>query len=502
MRLAIEVIWAAWGVLGMMSPYLLLGFAVAGLLSVMFSPRWIERHLGRESFSSVLKAAVFGIPLPLCSCGVLPVSAAMRQHGASRAAAVSFLISTPQTGVDSIAATYALLGPVIAIYRPIVALLSGVFGGFLVYRFGIIQSQRSNSRHTAVDSTQALSDKQSAPGSSCTESCGAIASCINDNSARDTASPPIFRVWAAMKYGFIDLPRDIGGHLLFGALVAGALTVLVPPSAMATWLGGGIAAMLLMVIAAVPFYVCATGSVPIALGLIHMGASPGTAFAFLVAGPVSNAAGLTLVGKLLGFRVLVIYLTTVVASAVGGGLLLDQILMRGNFDATTIAHCLDSTEGLTLATHLWAGLLVGLIAAAYLRPRLGANRGKDSASSLSRTSTEAAESRALGNTGRAIDDTSKQNSSTDTSDGRLARLIQPGLWRIGGMRCTHCANTIRDCVARLPGVEQVDVDFAASQLSVSIGTASVEQIEQAVRALGYSIEEITLADVSPSEHAN
>src|SRR5208283_5713248 len=129
-------VWQCWLVLLEMAPYLLFGFALAGLMSIWISPEWTERHLGGTGLGPVIKATLLGIPLPLCSCSVIPVAASMRRHGASRAAATAFLLSTPQTGVDSIAVTYALLGPIFAVFRPIAALISGVLGGALVLAFG------------------------------------------------------------------------------------------------------------------------------------------------------------------------------------------------------------------------------------------------------------------------------------------------------------------------------------------------------------------------------
>ena len=123
---------ASWAVFGAMAPYLLLGFVVAGLLSVVISPEFVERHLGGRGIWPVIKASAFGVPLPLCSCGVIPVAASLRRHGASKGATTAFLISTPQTGVDSIMVTFSLLGPVYAVFRPVVALISGVFGGAVV----------------------------------------------------------------------------------------------------------------------------------------------------------------------------------------------------------------------------------------------------------------------------------------------------------------------------------------------------------------------------------
>lgn len=466
MGVVLDFVLACWAVLGAMGPYLLLGFLVAGLLSVAFSPQWVERHLGRESFGSVVKAALMGVPLPLCSCGVLPVSASMRRHGAGKAAATSFLISTPQTGIDSIAATYAVLGPLIAVYRPIVALLSGVIGGFLVYRLvgidGAAEPTQSGGQSIAAgcaaagDSDAAKSDAPAADAAlpvcaaagaeSHSRTVAGVSDCCGGAEGDSPSSQP--RWMRALSYGLLELPRDIGAALLFGVLIAGAVSAFVPPSALAAVLGGGPIAMLLIVLAAVPFYVCATGSVPIAAGLIHLGASPGVAFAFLVAGPASNAASLTVLGSLLGRRVMLIYLATVVASAVGGGLLLDQLLRIGpaRWSDAAVA-CAQHAEGVSTATHLWALTLLGVIALAYLLPRL----------------------------------------RTAGAAQTVASLWQ---WRVGGMHCSHCAASIERCVGELPGVESVDVCWERQTLSVRGRGVAADSVEAAVRQLGYSAERL------------
>ena len=173
--------WQCWLVVVEMAPYLLFGFALAGLMSIWISPEWTERHLGGKGLGPVVKATLLGIPLPLCSCSVIPVVASMRRHGASRAAATSFLLSTPQTGVDSIAVTYALLGPIFAVFRPIAAVISGVMGGAPVLVFG-----RANSEEADVPPA-------------CTDAC-----CSGDR-----AAPAWLR---AARHGFVTLPRDLAGR--------------------------------------------------------------------------------------------------------------------------------------------------------------------------------------------------------------------------------------------------------------------------------------------------
>jgi hypothetical protein len=332
-RVAVE----SWRVWCEMAPFLLVGFLVAGALSVCISAEWVERHLGRRGLSSVWKAAILGVPLPLCSCGVIPVAASMRRHGASRAAVTAFLLSTPQTGVDSIAATYALLGPVFAAFRPVAALISGLLGGVLVVLLGESKQERAAERVAPP---------------ACTEAC-----CIGDRSR-----PALMR---ALSYGLVTLPRDVGGALLLGVLIAGLMGVLVPPHQLHAYLGGGILSILLLMAAGVPIYVCATASVPIAAGFMHMGASPGAALAFLIAGSVTNPATFTTVWKVLGRRTALLYLLSAAASAVGCGLLLDQVFAWVSTAAPQLdAHTHEMTHGGWLST-CWAAALLAVLAFSY-----------------------------------------------------------------------------------------------------------------------------------------
>jgi len=332
--IALEILWQSWLVLGQMAPYLLLGFLVAGLLSVGISPAWVERRLGRRGVGPVITASLVGVPLPLCSCGVIPVSASIRRHGASRGATSAFLLSTPQTGVDSIAVTYALLGLPFAVFRPLVALVTGIAGGFLVELF----DRRGEPEKAEPEDGGARSgpcadgchDAGIAPGPD------ACPGCSND---APTHEPPTTCTQAgceggrrghviarALRYGFVTLPRDIGPALLVGIVVAGAIGALVPEAQLRAYVGGGVLSILLAMAAGVPIYVCATASVPIAAGLIHLGASPGAALAFLIAGPATNAATLTTAWRVLGRRATVVYLATVAVSAVVSGLFLDWLI--------------------------------------------------------------------------------------------------------------------------------------------------------------------------------
>ncbi|HPC94395.1 MAG TPA: permease [Sedimentisphaerales bacterium] len=294
-----------WAVFAEMSPYLLFGFFVAGLLSMLVSRKMVERHLGGPGVLPLFKAAIFGVPLPLCSCGVIPVSMSLHKQGASKGATISFLLSTPQTGVDSILVTYSLLGPVFAIFRPLVALVTGVVGGVLVNLFG-----KPDSAAPAVDPP-------------------------SDRSADPTWTR---RFIDGMEYAFVTLPRDIGKPLLLGLAIAAIISALTPDDFFAEKLGHGLPAMLVMMAVGIPIYVCASASVPVAAALILKGLSPGAALVFLMTGPATNAAGLTTIWNAMGRRTALLYLATVAGCALAAGLLLDALVSRMQIETVSHVH--------------------------------------------------------------------------------------------------------------------------------------------------------------------
>ncbi len=292
----------SWNVMEEMAPYIIFGFGFAGLLSVFISQKTVERHLGGNKLLPIIKSALFGIPLPLCSCGVIPVAASLRRNGASRGATTSFLISTPQTGVDSIMVTLGLLGPVFAVFRPVAAFINGLIGGILVKIFGNDDDIKTNENIT------------------CANGCGV------------DEKPKGNKLFQAFHYGFISLPQDISKALLIGLIVAGGISALIPPEFLLPFLGTGIGAMIVMMLLGIPVYVCATASVPIAAALIAKGVSPGAALVFLMTGPATNAAAIATVWKILGRRTAIIYLASVALTALWSGILLDFVF---NYSGTT-----------------------------------------------------------------------------------------------------------------------------------------------------------------------
>jgi uncharacterized membrane protein YraQ (UPF0718 family) len=293
-----------WQTLSDMAPYLLFGFLMAGLLSVFLSPELVERHLGTGRFLPVVKASLFGVPLPLCSCSVIPVAASLRQHGANRGATTAFLISTPQTGVDSIFVTYSLLGLVFAIFRPVAAFLAGLFGGMVVAQMG---------------DEPVVKAEEEGPSCSC------------HKGGR--------RTWReGLHHGFVVLPRDIAKPLLLGLVIAGLMGALLPPNYFAGGLGQGFGAKVIMLLVGIPVYVCATATVPVAAALIVAGVSPGAALVFLMTGPATNAATITTVWTMMGRATALVYLGVVAVSALASGVLLDAIYVHTGTAAAVADH--------------------------------------------------------------------------------------------------------------------------------------------------------------------
>ncbi|MBP7050576.1 MAG: permease [Phycisphaerae bacterium] len=321
-----QIVVGFWATFAEMSPYLLFGFLVAGVMAMFVSRRMVERHLGGVGVIPIFKASLFGVPLPLCSCGVIPVAMSLRKHGASRGATVAFLLSTPQTGVDSILVTHSLLGPVFAVFRPIAALVTGLVGGILVNLSG-----RKNG-----SPTQAAADSPREP---------------------EPVVPFGRRIRDGLEHGFVTLPRNIGKALLIGLVVASVISALVPDNFFADRLGRGLPAMLVMMLIGIPIYVCASASVPVAAALIAAGLSPGAAFVFLMTGPATNAAGLATIWNALGRRTAILYLVTVASCALAGGLILDALVAHVDIGAGTHVH--DMGPG--LVQHASAIVLLALL---------------------------------------------------------------------------------------------------------------------------------------------
>lgn len=391
-----------------MAPYILLGFLIAGLMHAFVPQRTMARHLASPGIGSVCKAALIGIPLPLCSCGVLPTAIAMRRGGASRAATTSFLVATPQTGVDSIAATYSMLGPAFAVIRPVAALITALGGGLLV---------------GASEKTEA-----------------AAACCGMDESEPARRKEPFLtRCLSALKYGYVDLVASIGGWLVAGLLIAAIITVYVPADYFATLGDHPLLAMLAVVVVAIPMYVCATGSIPIAMSLMLKGLSPGTALVLLMAGPAANFASFTLISREMGKKAAFLYIAAIIAGSIGFGLAIDYLLPRSWFVLPHIAQGCCHTDLPGIFPLICAGVMTLLLVVAFFR--------------------------------RYCSKSKTFNDMTQT-------------YVIKGMNCPHCQATVTKAISGVEGVTQVEVNLSTGKAVVE-GTHDPAAVCAAVTAAGF-----------------
>lgn len=334
--IAMQTIWAileaTWEMALAAAPWLVVGLIVAALIKVYVPSDWLTQFLrGRWG---VVKAAFIGAPLPLCSCGVIPAALALRRQGASRASVMSFLVATPETGVDSVAVSYALLGPFLAVARPISAVFSaivtGLIGAAIPESPGAGSSAVSTQPLTETDAGGCCSSKpktscceSSAPQSSCCETKEPVSSCCSSKQA-DTAGPRKPGLFAALVEAAGEILGDLAKWLLIGLLMAGAISTFVQAEQLEAF-GSGLPVMLLMVVIGIPMYICATASTPLAASLLIAGLSPGSVLVFMLAGPATNIATLGVVRKELGTRYMVAYLIGVAASAIACGLVTDAI---------------------------------------------------------------------------------------------------------------------------------------------------------------------------------
>ncbi len=345
-----DLLAAAWGLFREASFYMLLGFLVAALVHAWVRTETVVRHLGTGRFRPVFLAALVGIPLPLCSCGVVPAAAGLRRKGASDGATMAFLISTPESGVDSIAVTYALLDPLMAVVRPVAAFLTA-------FTAGIAQA-------LLPERVALPTPLPAATGCGCDGGCGPVPPAGKSDSPSGSR---LSRLGAGLRYAFGDLLGDIGRWFLLGILLAALITVLVPDGWIGALSAAPLASMGLMLAAGIPMYVCATASTPIAAALILKGLNPGAALVFLLAGPATNMATISMVTGLLGRRALAVYLTAIAACSLALGLLTDALYALLGTEARAVAgeaaHFLP--PGLEIAA---AVCFAALLAAATLRP--------------------------------------------------------------------------------------------------------------------------------------
>ena len=354
MTILLNVFYEIWVLVCEMAPYLLLGFLLAGLMHEFVPKSLSRRYLSGRSMKSVLWAALFGVPLPLCSCGVIPTAMGLRREGAGKGATIAFLIATPQTGVDSIVATYSLMGLPFALIRPLVAMVTAVMGGWLVNAtdneiLAVRSPQKHEEEHHGCCCGEHHEEEHSHDcccGKHHEEEhhdccCGkhheekhSHGCCCGEHKRNIW-----HRLWDAMTYAFVEMMGDIGKWLLVGLAVAGIITALVPDTWFAVFQGNSLLSILFVLLLSIPMYLCATGSIPIAVALMLKGLTPGAALVLLMAGPASNAASVVVIRKELGWRTLLVYLSSLVLGAVVFGLAIDLLLPEAWF--TQALHLTD-----------------------------------------------------------------------------------------------------------------------------------------------------------------
>ncbi|WP_163327905.1 SO_0444 family Cu/Zn efflux transporter [Desulfurobacterium thermolithotrophum] len=308
--------------------YIIIGLFIAGILHELLPYDFIKKHLGKGNFKTLIKAAIFGIPLPLCSCSVVPFIGALRKQGANKGAVLTFTIATPITGIDSILATYGIFGLFFTVYRVITSLILALVAGLLSIIFN-----SKNSKEEMLLKTSCC--------------------CSNKSQERKT-----FSLKRALKYGFETLFKDIAKPLFWGIVIGSLITTLIPQN-LETFLRENVLFSYILVLAvAIPMYVCATSSLPIAASLIIAGVPVGAAFVFLTAGPATNAVTIGVVDKILGRRTLFIYLATVIIGSILFGVFLDSIFEVQGINAKEIVHLEEVSNPLKI---LFTGIFLILL---------------------------------------------------------------------------------------------------------------------------------------------
>jgi uncharacterized membrane protein YraQ (UPF0718 family) len=315
------------------APWLLLGLLIAAVLKAYLPDRLLTRLIGGRGLGAIGRAAVIGAPLPLCSCGVMPAALGLRRQGASPGGTVSFLVATPETGVDSVAVSYALLGPLLTIVRPIAAIVSAVVAGLscqlVADRFGPWPGRVAGGAPDG-DGPAPSEGPSAEPASGCcseTNEAPATGDGCCDTGGEPAAPAGLFaKLRQGLRYTANELMDEIWVWMLVGILAAAAVRTFIPPDSLATW-GSGLAVMLLMLGVGIPMYICATASTPLAAAMLAAGMSPGTVLVFLLAGPATNVATMGLVRRELGSAVLVGYLGSMAVTTLALGLATDGLLL-------------------------------------------------------------------------------------------------------------------------------------------------------------------------------
>jgi len=457
MNVATDWLLQALDLFRLMAPYLLLGFFLAGLLHVLVPREWVARHLGGRGLKAAVKAALVGTPLPLCSCGVIPFADLLKRQGASRAAITSFLISTPQTGVDSILASYGMLGLPVTLWKVLTALVSGILGGVLS---GRLVRDTADGAPSAAPAGAPLS----APS----------AMLPAERRVRSLAA----RARNAFSYGLGTLVQEVAGWLVVGTLIGGAIAAFVPDDFLARNFPNPYLQMVAVLVVAVPLYVCATGSVPVAAALVMKGMPLGAAIVFLIAGPATNVATLTVFTKVLGRRTVVIYLAAIVVVSFAFGALFQVAFPNAELpltaQATVDGHAghagaqpagqadhaapgvLKQISWVQWASSVLLALLIARALILKVRPR------------WPRRARATAERRRPG-----------------VVPGKEAGTLDTVHLAVEGMTCGHCRGNVERALRAVTGVAEVRVSLEKHLATIRGEDLQIDALIAAVRACGY-----------------
>jgi len=400
-------------ILGEMSPYLLLGFFFAGMLYAFMPRQKIEKYFSGNSVKSSVLAALFGVPLPLCSCGVIPTGTALYKNGASKGGTVSFLISTPQTGVDSILATFSLLGLPFAIIRPLAALVTGITGGIITGKVTKNETEKTSFQEQKV---------------------------VEKNLGQ--------KIKDVFRYGFVDFIQDISKWLVIGLVLAAIISALIPDNFFELLNLPPILQMFMILLVSIPLYICATGTIPLAAILILKGLSPGAAFVLLMAGPATNAATITMIGKVLGKKSLFTYLGTIIIGALSFGLIIDYVLPEQWFTLIASEHLIHNHGENISWWQIASGItLLALIFNGYLQRYLSSNQN-----------------------------------TTETINNNLMEIKTI---KVEGMTCNHCKANVESNLEKLSFITSARVNLADKSVTIEGDNLEIEKARETIEALGY-----------------
>jgi hypothetical protein len=444
-----------------MAPFLLLGFLLAGILHV-----WVPNHLyvpkiSKPNFKSVLWSALFGVPLPICSCGVIPTSIALRREGASKGASVSFLISTPATGVDSILATYSLLGGPFAVLRPVAAFVTAMLGGVFTNLLTKGEAAKDTEPAEVSKIGEAHQPHHEHEHSHEHSHHDGDCECEHCECGLSADSEPVKRSFveklrATAEYGFVNMIGDVSKWLVIGLLLGALIAAFVPDDFFLFLHEYPLLCMVVVLVLAMPMYTCATGSIPLALALVEKGITPGAALVLLMAGPATSIASMLVVGKAFGKRTLAAYLVSIAFGAMFFGFIVDTFLMD-TFLSSMLPHASAECHGhgaVGVFEYVCAGVLALLmIYAKFAHKGCGCHGG-------------CCECGCDGHD-HECDCGEHEHCDCDSEHGHSHEHEHcVVVYRVNGMSCSHCKACVEKAVRMLDGVVSAEAGVASKELCV------------------------------------